>query len=157
MKRLINSWIILSLVLIVGGVSFAADTSRDQVKPFLAQPDRFSDIYKTEILSSDNHRVGKFQDFVLESSGKVSYLILAHGGLLGIGEKMIPIPWDFVSKNAKFDTNKKEYVLNLTKDQLTNAPNFEQKNLPNFASDDFAKSINEYYQKAGSNTAGQKR
>ena len=171
MKKLISLFLLLILAAFVTGYTFAADNSRDvnqsqgmkqsdrapsaadrsdkaQLQEFLAQPDRYSDIYKTEVLSSDNHRVGKFEDFIVDRNGKISHLILAHGGLLGIGEKMIPIPWDFVSKNAKFDPNKKEFVLNITRDKLRNAPNFEQKNLPNFASGQFGRQVDDYFAKA---------
>ncbi len=148
MSKLISLFSVLAVLVLLSAPIFAADTNRaDQSKlqQFLAQPDRFSDIYKTEVYSSDNHRVGKFQDFIVDHSGKISYLILELGGLLKFGEKMFPVPWDFVAQNAKFDPQKKSFILNMTRDKLVNAPSFEQKDMPHFASGEFGKKVNDYF------------
>jgi len=45
-----------------------------------------------EVRNRDNQKLGEVKDLVMESPGKVSYAVLAVGGFLGIGEKLIALP-----------------------------------------------------------------
>ena len=53
-------------------------------------------------------------------SGKVAYAVLSFGGFMGMGEDYYPVPWS----TLKYDTNLGGYRVNLTKDQLNNAPKY---------------------------------
>ena len=55
-------------------------------------------------------------------SGKVVYAVLSFGGFLGVGENYYPVPW----ATLKYDTNLGGYRVNLTKDQLENAPQYNE-------------------------------
>ena len=55
-------------------------------------------------------------------SGKVVYAVLSFGGFLGMGENYYPVPW----ATLKYDTNLGGYRVNLTKDQLENAPKYSE-------------------------------
>ncbi len=170
MNKLIGIFTMLVATALFAGPSFSADTANNMKadknthyatkadqnqnynekaansRAFLAQPERFKDIEKTEVLSTDNKRLGKFEDFIVDKSGKISYLLFKHGVF---GGTVIPVPWDFAVKHMNYDPNKKEYVLNITKDELDKAPNFKDQDLRNFGSDQF-KNVNDYYSKLGS-------
>jgi len=45
-----------------------------------------------EVRNRENQKLGEIKDLVMESPGKVSYTVLAVGGFLGIGEKLIALP-----------------------------------------------------------------
>ena len=53
-------------------------------------------------------------------SGKVAYAVLSFGGFLGMGEGYYPVPWSML----RYDTNLGGYRVNLTKNQLEQAPKF---------------------------------
>lgn len=54
-------------------------------------------------------------------SGRVAYAVLSFGGFLGMGEKLFAEPWSALT----LDTVNKRFVLDVTKDRLTDAPGFD--------------------------------
>ena len=55
-----------------------------------------------------------------KASGKVSYAVLSFGGFLGIGDDHYPLPWQTLT----YDTSVGGYRVNLTRDQLDQAPRY---------------------------------
>jgi hypothetical protein len=67
----------------------------------------------------DGEKIGKIERLMLDKmSGKVAYVVMSFGGLLGVGERYYTLPW------AKLDFDEKlaAYVLDVTKAQLQSAP-----------------------------------
>lgn len=62
-------------------------------------------------------------------SGSVSYAVVSVGGFLGIGEKLVAVPWQALQT----DTGRKAFVMDATKDKLKQAEGFDEKNWPNMA------------------------
>ena len=54
---------------------------------------RSSQITGMTVTNPQGEKLGKIDDLLIDHSGAVKYAILSHGGLLGIGDKLIPIPW----------------------------------------------------------------
>ena len=117
-----------------------------------ATEDRVQDLHHPLILSSrvigtpvfarTGTRLGHVADLSLEKkSGKAVYAIMSFGGFLGIGEKFHPLPWRVLN----YDKAKDGYVVNLTKDQLTQAPSYARTEL---ADNDLAwrQRVFDYYQ-----------
>ncbi|MGB6063435.1 MAG: PRC-barrel domain-containing protein [Desulfomonilaceae bacterium] len=71
--------------------------------------------------SPQGEKLGKI--LVVDQEGTVRYAILSDGGLLGIGYKLIPIPW----KALKPGKDKNTLVVNIDKKTLEKAPNFDPK------------------------------
>lgn len=86
--------------------------------------------------------LGKIDELIISPGGTVTYAILSHGGLLGIGDKLVPIPW------RAFRAGKKEktLIVNIDKATLEKAPNFEPKEWPNFAEPEWQKKVQIYYE-----------
>ena len=76
----------------------------------------------TSVRRANGHRIGKIERVMLDKiSGKVAYAVLSFGGILGIGNKHLPIPWARLTYNLKLDA----YELDLTDDELKKAPALE--------------------------------
>ena len=75
----------------------------------------------TAVYGSDQQKIGSIERVMIDKiSGKVAYAVLSFGGFLGMGEDYYPVPWP----TLKYDTNLGGYLVNLTKDQLANAPKY---------------------------------
>ena len=80
---------------------------------------RSDELVGTKVRSPQNEALGSIDDLVMNlQTGKITYLVIARGGIFGIDEKLVPVPWiDF-----KITPNVKLLVLDATKDTLEAAP-----------------------------------
>lgn len=84
-----------------------------------AQPMKLSKLMETKVKSKSGEDLGELEDLLINpQTGKVDYAVLGRGGFLGIGEKLVPVPWKAFSVNTTGD----EFTLNIDKDQLKSAP-----------------------------------
>lgn len=119
-----------------------------------ASPMRMSEIMGKTVQNSTGENLGKIEDFVVEKDGRVGYAVLSHGGFLGIGDKLVPIPWNMVSGQPGFQRGRDTLVLNMTKQQLEQAPNFEAKNWPNMDESGWKNRVDSYYKGLDSGSRG---
>lgn len=86
--------------------------------------------------------LGKIEEIMIDiPSGRVAYAVLSFGGFLGLGNKLFAIPWDAFT----VDEAEKEFVLNVDRKALENAPGFDKDNWPDMADPDFARQVYGYY------------
>ncbi len=80
---------------------------------------RSDQLLDTTVLSPQDESLGTVHDIVMSpQSGKIAYLVIARGGLFGIDEKFVPVPWD----HFKTTPGVSVLVLNATKAVLQAAP-----------------------------------
>jgi sporulation protein YlmC with PRC-barrel domain len=72
------------------------------------------------VVDSKGDTLGKIDSVLVDSGGKVKYVILGVGGFLGIGEKDIALRWDQLNTR-----NGDKLVADLTKEQLTSMPRYK--------------------------------
>jgi len=82
-----------------------------------------TDWYKQSVYDPKDNKIGEITDVLVDKSGRISSLIIAVGGFLGVGEKEVSVPFDSVRVTNK-NNNKWYLVMNATKDQLKNASGF---------------------------------
>jgi sporulation protein YlmC with PRC-barrel domain len=94
------------------------------------------------VRNSAGENLGKIEDVVIDpATGNIQYAILSFGGVLGMGNKLFPIPWSSLDISPSRD-----YVLlNIDKDVLERAPGFDSNNWPNMADPAWRRSIHDYY------------
>ncbi|MGD0400740.1 MAG: PRC-barrel domain-containing protein [Syntrophobacteraceae bacterium] len=118
-----------------------AGQSQTSEKPAMEQADRVTKIMGKAVISQKGEALGKIEDIVLSKEGCLDYMILAPAGLLGTGDRLIPIPWKAVTTGAQADT----IIVNMDKSQLEKAPNFESKTWPNFSDSGWYGKIREFF------------
>jgi sporulation protein YlmC with PRC-barrel domain len=74
--------------------------------------------------AADANNLGKINDLVLDQNGQVAAVVLGVGGFLGIAEKQVAVDFSALQWVVAAD-NTERFVLQTTKDQLTNAPDFK--------------------------------
>jgi sporulation protein YlmC with PRC-barrel domain len=117
------------------------EQSKTSEKPSMEQADRVSKILGKAVVSKKGEDLGKIEDLVLSKDGCLDFMILAPGGLLGTGDRLIPIPWKAVTTGAKADT----IIINMDKSQLEKAPNVESKKWPNLPDSEWYGKIREFF------------
>ena len=102
---------------------------------------RSSQIAGMTVTNPQGEKLGKIDDLLIDQGGAVKYAILSHGGLLGIGDKLIPIPW----RALKLDKEKSTLVVNADKAAMEKAPSFDPKEWPKVIDPESLKKIDIYY------------
>jgi hypothetical protein len=76
----------------------------------------------TPLRRSNGEKIGTIQRLMVDKvSGNVAYAVLSFGGLLGMGQKHLPIPW----ARLKYTPDLEAYQLDLTDEELSRAPSYE--------------------------------
>ena len=95
----------------------------------------------TEVYNRDGERLGTIKNFMVgKRDGRVRYAVLSFGGLLGMGERFHPLPWDVLT----YDTEKGGYVVDLDKEILKNSPSYERGSEPTYDRA-YGKQVHGYY------------
>mgnify|MGYP000126048607 CR=1 FL=1 len=77
----------------------------------------------TAVYDARGKRIGKVEQLVIDKAGgRVTYAVLSFGGFLGIGADRYPIPWPMLDYDEKLGG----YRVDITEEQLKNAPKMEQ-------------------------------
>jgi sporulation protein YlmC with PRC-barrel domain len=96
----------------------------------------------TKVYGADGEKIGTVDYVMIEKrSGQAREAIVDASGFLGLGGKRHSIPW----QKLEYDEDSGGYKLDVTEDQLKNAPSYNE-NEPDRASDSqYKTSVYEYY------------
>ncbi|HZD55230.1 MAG TPA: PRC-barrel domain-containing protein [Anaerolineales bacterium] len=114
-------------------------------------PGRASNLMDFEVYNQENEEVGSVEDMVFNlEEMKIDYLIVDMGGFLGIGGKLVAIPFDQVEVQAATSESAQSQnaiILDVTKDQMEQAPEFNPDMLPDFGqpTDDWDAEIQSFW------------
>jgi sporulation protein YlmC with PRC-barrel domain len=87
-------------------------------------------IVGAKVVNKANENLGKIDDLLVDTrNGYTVYGIISEGGVLGIGDKLIAVPWTAFDVLPTSDGDA-TVVLDTTKEQLKAAPNFDKKEWP---------------------------
>ena len=101
-----------------------------------------SPLFDYRVYSHEGEKLGDVKDFMLDvRSGKVLYALLSFGAIVGMGEKVFPVPWDALT----VDVEHERVVLNVAKTGLQDAPGFHKNSSPNIADASWVREIHLYY------------
>ena len=107
--------------------------------------DNFDDI---NVLNLNDEDLGEIEDFIINpATGEIRYAVLAAGGFLGIGEKLIPVPMNQVIW-GNFDDDAAdlgEVYINHPDDSWENAPEIDLDSV-DFSADTWDDAFDTYWQ-----------
>ncbi|RJQ20600.1 MAG: PRC-barrel domain containing protein [Nitrospiraceae bacterium] len=106
-----------------------------------AATNRATNIIGATVKNLQGENLGKITDLTFDTrDNRISFAILASGGMLGIGEKLIPVPI-----NALSFKDEKNLVLDISKDKLASAPNFEKNKWPDMSNRQWTEDTYRFY------------
>ena len=84
----------------------------------------------TPVVDKNGATLGHIQSFMVDKyTGRVAYAIMSFGGTMGLGASLFPLPWPLLD----YDVENDGYGLDITKEQMANAPRFEANDEPEFS------------------------
>ena len=94
------------------------------------------------VVDRNGKDAGKVESIMLDvATGRVAYVVLSFGGILGLGNKLFALPWSAL----QVDEANKRFIVNLTQEQLLAAPGFDKDNWPDFSDESYATGIYRHY------------
>ena len=86
--------------------------------------------------------LGEIEELVIDiHSGRVAYALMAVGGFLGMGRKLLAIPWSTVTVDRVYQRS----VLNIELERLIDAPSLDGDFLPRMADPGWATEVHAYF------------
>ena len=85
-----------------------------------------TDFIGAPVTTKDGQPIGRIANLVFDRDGSIELAVIGTGGLLGIGEKNVAVPFDAVK--SEMVSNREVFVVDATKDQLMAAPAFKTLN-----------------------------
>ncbi len=95
-----------------------------------------------KVVNRKGDKLGSVEEIMIDvHTGTVSYAVLSFGGFLGLGDKLFALPW----RSIAVDEVNQTVVVDMSKEQLENAPGFDKSHWPDFASPEHREVIDSYY------------
>ena len=82
-----------------------------------------SELVGAAVVSSSGERIGDVNDLVIDTTGRVSGVVIGVGGFLGMGEKSVAVDYGSVTK-SRDDNGRPRLTVQLTKESLKSAAPF---------------------------------
>jgi len=77
-----------------------------------------STVMNSEVVNVAVEGGGYIKDVVLDiAHGRIMYAVLGFGGFLGLGEKVVAVPWEALT----YDVENHRFIVNVSRDKLENA------------------------------------
>lgn len=105
---------------------------------------KLSEIIGHKIENNMDKNLGDINDVVLDSHrGQIAYAVLGVGGVIGIGEDLVAVPWDKLDVTVvDNDTNIR---LAMSETELKNGPHFSKDQWPNTDDKDYLVRVYTFY------------
>lgn len=147
MKAAASKYVIFSTVtLLAATLAQASDNKGQQQSQTSGQTNiqsevRLSQLKDAKASSSAGESLGDVEDLLINPrNGKIDFVILGRGGLLGLGEKRVPVPWKAINLQSE-----KQFTLNVDKNKLKSAPTLN-KNYSELDNPDYTVTIYRFYE-----------
>lgn len=86
-----------------------------------------SEYLEYEVKNFKGEDLGEIEDLAIDlKNGKINYAVIEHGGVLGIGEKLVAVPTASLTPGTEND----EVILGATEEELDKAKGFSDDNWP---------------------------
>lgn len=107
-------------------------------EPYLLRAD---ELIGKSVMNNQGENLGTVNDLVIRPDGRVLYAVISRGGVMGIGERLIPVPFTFVSPSAE----EGEVRVDVARERFENAPSFSRNEWPEMIDPQQQEQVYGYY------------
>lgn len=101
-----------------------------------------SDLIGKDIKNREGTDMGDVNELAIDlHSGRVAYAVVSFGGFLGIGDKLVAVPFRALKPGPKGDY----LMLDVPKEKLEKAPNFDKDKWPDMDDDEWGRTVHGFY------------
>jgi sporulation protein YlmC with PRC-barrel domain len=101
-----------------------------------------SSLSKNKVTNMNGEDLGKIEDIMIDlETGRIAFAVLSTGGFIGREARLYAIPWESLTLSL----HDKKYILNITRETLENAPNFNRTNWPDLSNLAWLSDVYHYY------------
>ena len=117
---------------------------RDNSAQATANGLHLSKLIGAQVKSNNGENLGKLEDVVIDpQTGRATFAIVGKGGILRLGEKRMPVPWQAITIDSQ-----KRLTLNVDKEKLQSAPTTARADDSELDNPDFVLVIYKFYEVA---------
>ena len=103
-----------------------SDSMKQSTDSNLIAADKVSGV---SVFDRNREKLGSIKDIYIDKrSGHTEFASMAFGGVLGMGEKYYPLPWQALN----YDTDLNGFVVDLDKDALRGGPSYAEDRLGDY-------------------------
>lgn len=102
-------------------------------------------IRSAKVKNGQNVDMGTVEELLLDRNYRAVFAIVGQGGVLGIGENFIPVPWSKLAFTVNREGNGISAMIDATKDQLEKAPLVKGSNYATLLAPGFAEAVRRYF------------
>jgi hypothetical protein len=103
---------------------------------------RITDILKIAVQNGRGEGLGTVRDFLVGADGRIKYAILAHGGFLGVRDRLIPVPFDALVLKPE----RSMFLLDIDRQAFEMAPSFDPGKLPAYTEAEWEDNVDRYFE-----------
>lgn len=124
------------------GGEIADWNDRDYDTPFHSHV-RAGDLIGRDVVNERRETIGTIEDLVIGLEGRLQYLVIARGGVLGIGERLIAVPFAVVEQTGGDEA---DIMIMGGRQVLADAPSFDPvEDWPDFSNPDYRNELQQYF------------
>jgi len=92
-----------------------------------AQLFKASELIGYSVKNKQGEELGAIEELVINpQDGRIAYAVLSFGGFLGMGDKLLAIPWESLTPMPE----QQSFYLDVNKEKLAETPGFDETNWP---------------------------
>jgi sporulation protein YlmC with PRC-barrel domain len=115
-----------------------------------------SKVRSAKLKNAQNEELGKVEDVLLDRNHRAVFVVAGRGGVLGVGEHFIPVPWSKLGLSTNPESTAVTVSISATKAQLDKAPLIKG-DYATLLAHGFADEVRRYFGAIGATTGAERR